>query len=231
MTTTLITGASKGLGRETARQLVAAGHSVYAASRDEQRGQEAAAQIGARPLLLDVTSDESVEAAAAQIRAEAGHLDVLVNNAGVPGGRLPPAETPAANLEAVYAVNVFGVVRVTKAFLPLLETSDAPVIVNVSSSIGSITRAADPDSFESNWTAISYPSSKSALNMITVQYARAFPGMRINTVDPGYTATDLNGHRGTQTVEEGAEIIVRMAQIGPDGPTGTFSNRSGPVAW
>jgi NAD(P)-dependent dehydrogenase (short-subunit alcohol dehydrogenase family) len=234
MTATLITGANKGLGYETARRLIAAGHTVYAGARDEQRGKEAAARLGARPLLIDVTSDDSVEAAAAQIRDEVGHLDVLVNNAGIPGGRIPPGETTAADVEAVYATNVFGVVRVTQAFLPLLDASDAPVIVNVSSGMGSMTVTTDPRRFESTLIVLAYPSSKSALNMLTTQYAKAYPAMRINAVDPGYTATDLNGHRGTQTVEDGAEIIVRMAMIGaggPGAPTGGFFDAKGPVPW
>ena len=231
MTTTLITGANKSLGFETARRLAEAGHTIYLGSRDEQRGKEAAARIGARPVQIDVTSDDSVQAAATLIRDEAGHLDVLVNNAGISGGRKPPGDVTAADMRAVYETNVFGVVRVTRAFLPLLAASEAPVIVMVSSGLGSLAIAADPSRFESSLELLPYPSSKSALNMVTVQYAKAFPAMRINTVDPGYTATDFNQHRGTQTVEEGAEIIVRMASIGPDGPTGGYFSAVGPVPW
>ena len=230
MTTTLITGATKGLGLEAARQLAAAGHTVYLGARNEQRGKEAAAPIGARPVQLDVTSGESVQAAAARIRAEAG-LDVLVNNAGIVGFRKPPGEVTADDLRTVYETNVFGVVRVTQAFLPLLEASAASVIVNVSSGLGSLAVTTDPDRFESTFVSLAYPSSKSALNMLTSQYAKAYPAMRINAVDPGYTATDLNDHRGTQTVAEGAEIIVRMASIDPNGPTGGFFSSAGPVPW
>jgi len=231
MTTTLITGATKGLGRETARQLAAAGHTVYLGARDEQRGQEAAAPIGARPLLLDVTSDESVQAAAKRIRAEAGRLDVLVNNAGISGARKPPGEVTADDLRTVYETNVFGLVRATQAFLPLLEASAAPVIVNVSSGLGSLAVTTDPERFESTIISLAYTSSKSAVNMLTSQYAKAYPAMRINAVDPGYTATDLNDHRGTQTVAEGAEIIVAMATIAPNGPTGGYFSSGGPVPW
>ena len=231
MTTTLITGANKGLGRETARQLSAAGHTVYAGARDEQRAKEAAAQLGARPLLIDVTSDESVQAAAELIRAEAGHLDVLVNNAGIVGARKEVGDTTAADLQAVFDTNVFGVVRVVHAFLPLLEAASAPVVVNVSSGMGSLAVTTDPARFESTLISLPYPSSKSALNMVTSQYAKAYPSMRINVVDPGYTATDFNNHRGTQTIEEGAEIIVRMAMAGAHGPTGGFFDRRGPVPW
>jgi NAD(P)-dependent dehydrogenase (short-subunit alcohol dehydrogenase family) len=117
------------------------------------------------------------------------------------------------------------------AFLPLLERSASPVVVNVSSGLGSLTYSADPQGQYSKLIAPAYCSSKAALNMLTTQYAKAFPGMRINTVDPGYTATDLNAHRGTQTVTEGTDAIVAMATIGPDGPTGTFVSRDGQVPW
>ena len=231
MSTILITGANKGLGREAARQLIAAGHTVYIGSRDEQRGKEAADKLGARLLLIDVTSDESVQAAAEQLRQEAGGLDVLVNNAGIAGGRQAPADVTAAGMQAVYDTNVFGVVRITHAFLPLLQASDAPVIVNVSSGLGSLTVTTDPQRMESQLPTVAYSSSKAAVNMLTSQYAKAFPAIRINVVDPGYTATDLNANRGTQTIEEGAEIIVRMAQTGPDGPTGGYFDRHGRVPW
>jgi NAD(P)-dependent dehydrogenase (short-subunit alcohol dehydrogenase family) len=231
MTTILITGANKGLGRETARQLITAGHTVYIGSRDEQRGKETAGQLGARLLVIDVTSDESVQAAAGQVRQEAGRLDVLVNNAGIAGGRHAPADVTAADVQAVYETNVFGVVRVTHAFLPLLQASDAPVIVNVSSGLGSLAVTTDPGRMESRFPTLAYSSSKTAVNMLTSQYAKAFPAIRINVVDPGYTATDLNANSGTQAIGEGAEIIVRMAQIGPDGPTGGYFDRHGTVPW
>ena len=190
MSTILITGANKGLGREAARQLIAAGHTVYIGSRDDQRGKEAVDELGARLLLIDVTSDESVQAAAEQLRQEAGGLDVLVNNAGIAGGRQAPADVTAADMQAVYDTNVFGVVRITHAFLPLLQASDAPVIVNVSSGLGSLTVTTDPQRMESQLPTVAYSSSKAAVNMLTSQYAKAFPAIRINVVDPGYTATD-----------------------------------------
>ncbi|CAJ64232.1 MULTISPECIES: SDR family NAD(P)-dependent oxidoreductase [Frankia] len=233
MTTTLITGANKGLGFETARRLTEAGHTVYVGARDAQRGAEAAERLGAHFVQLDVTEEESVEAAAKAVRAEAGGLDVLVNNAGIVGarklGRL--GEVTAADMLATYDTNVFGVVRVTRAFLPLLADSDAPVVVNVGSGLGSLAATNDPNRIESQVTGLDYHSSKTALVMITAQYAKAFPAIRFNTVDPGYTATDLNGHQGTQTVEEGAEVIVRLATIGADGPTGGYFDRTGPAAW
>ncbi|MFD8863181.1 SDR family NAD(P)-dependent oxidoreductase [Streptomyces sp. NPDC059590] len=235
MTTTLITGANKGLGFETARRLVAAGHTVYIGSRDAERGRRAAERLGARMVLLDVTDDASVAAAAKAVEADGG-LDVLVNNAGVearePDGRvIGAAEATADAMRSVFETNVFGVVRVTHAFLPLLRRSAAPVVVNVSSGLASLTRVTTPDTPTYAYPGVAYPTSKTAVNMITVQYAKAFPQMRINAVEPGYTATDLNRHTGTQTVEEGAEIIVRMAQVGPDGPTGGYFDAEGPLPW
>lgn len=231
MTTTLITGSNKGLGRETARRLLAAGHDVWLAARDPERGRAAAQELDARFVQLDVTDEESVRAAAERVAAHSGRLDVLINNAGITGERLAVAQTTAAHLQRVYDTNVFGVVRVTRAFLPLLERSEQPVIVNVSSGLGSLAVTADPDRLESTIVSLAYPSSKSAVNMLTTQYAKAFPAMRVNAVDPGYTATDLNGHQGHKTVEEGAEVIVAMAMIDGSGPTGQFVDGAGRVAW
>jgi NAD(P)-dependent dehydrogenase (short-subunit alcohol dehydrogenase family) len=227
MTTTLITGANKGLGREVARRLLAEGHDVWVAARDPERGREAAEALGARFVALDVTDDASVAAAVELV----GALDVLVNNAGISGGFIPFPEVTAGDVERVLATNVLGVVRVTQAFLPLLERSERPVIVNVSSGMGSLAVTTDPNRLESTLVGLAYPASKSAVNMLTSQYAKALPRMRVNAVDPGYTATDLNGHRGSQTVEEGAEAIVRMALVEPSGPTGAFMDRQGPVPW
>jgi NAD(P)-dependent dehydrogenase (short-subunit alcohol dehydrogenase family) len=235
MTTTLITGANTGLGFETARRLIAAGHTVYAGSRDAERGRRAAGQLGARMVLIDVTDDASVVAAAKTVEADGG-LDVLVNNAGIEirtdGNHVAgAADVTAGMMRTLFETNVFGVVRVTRAFLPLLRRSAAPVVVNVSSGLASLTRVTAPGTPAYAYPGVAYPASKTAVNMITVQYAKAFPGMRINAVEPGYTATDLNGHTGTQTVEEGAEIIVRMAQAGPDGPTGGYFDAEGPLPW
>jgi NAD(P)-dependent dehydrogenase (short-subunit alcohol dehydrogenase family) len=235
MTTTLITGANKGLGFETARRLIAAGHTVHIGARDEARGRAAADELGARFVQLDVTNDASVDAAVKIIEAGGG-LDVLVNNAGIEGrlsdnGIVAPADTTAEEIRTIFEANVFGLVRVTHAFLPLLQRSASPVIVNLSSGLASLTDLSNPDSYTHFYPGVSYPASKTTVNAITIQFAKAFPGIRINAVDPGYTNTDLNGRTGTQTVEEGAEIIVRMAQIGADGPTGTFVSARGPVAW
>ncbi|MET8224451.1 SDR family NAD(P)-dependent oxidoreductase [Streptomyces sp. NPDC005301] len=235
MTTTLITGANKGLGFETARRLVAAGHTVYVGSRDAERGRRAAERLGARPLLIDVTDEESVTAAAKRVEVDGG-LDVLVNNAGIEGrtprgGVVGAAELTADLTRPLFETNVFGTVRVLHAFLPLLARSAAPVVVNVSSGLASLTAVSSAGTPTYAYPGVAYPASKAALNMVTVQYAKAFPGMRINAVEPGYTATDLNGHTGTQTVEEGAEIIVRMAMTGPEGPTGGYFDAEGPLPW
>ncbi|WP_282088599.1 SDR family NAD(P)-dependent oxidoreductase [Streptomyces tendae] len=235
MTTTLITGANKGLGFETARRLVAAGHTVYVAARDPERGRRAARELGARPLVLDVTDDASVAAAVRTVAADGG-LDVLVNNAGIEqrgeDNSVTGADgTTADLLRTVFETNVFGLVRVTHAFLPLLRRSTAPVVVNVSSGLASLTGLTSPDSPGYGYPGLAYPASKTAVNALTVQYAKALPGMRINAVEPGFTATDLNGNTGTQTVAEGAEVIVRMARLGPDGPTGGYFDAAGRLPW
>lgn len=235
MTTTLITGANKGLGYETARRLVAAGHTVHVGSRDPERGRRAAERLGARAVVIDVTDDASVAAAVRTVE-EGGGLDVLINNAGVEGrtpegGVIGAADVTGDAMRAVFETNVFGVVRVTHAFLPLLRRSAAPVVVNLSSGLASMARITEAGTPTAAYPGVAYPASKTAVNLITVQYAKAFPEMRINAVEPGYTATDLNGNTGTQTVEEGAEIIVRMAQVGRDGPTGGYFDVSGPLPW
>ena len=231
MTITLITGANKGLGYESARRLIELGHTVYIGARDVERGTAAAEALGATFVQLDVTDDASVDAAAATILAAEGHLDVLVNNAGITGPQDAPADVTADTVRATYEVNVFGVVRVTHAMLPLLQASASPVIVNVSSGLGSFAVTADPTRLESTFAVIAYGSSKAAVSALTTQYARAFPELRVNVVDPGYTATDLNGNSGHQSVTEGTDAIVAMATIASDGPTGTFTDRNGPIGW
>jgi NAD(P)-dependent dehydrogenase (short-subunit alcohol dehydrogenase family) len=233
MTTTLITGANKGIGFEAARQLIAAGHTVYVGSRDAENGRRAADQLGARAVQLDITDDASVQAAVKTIAADGG-LDVLVNNAAIEergdgNAVIGPADVTADLVRKTFDTNVFGTVRVLHAFLPLLERSASPVVVNVSSGLGSLTLFAPAPA--DIYPGVAYPASKAAVNMITVQYAKAFPSMRINAVDPGFTKTDLNGNTGTQTVEQGAEAVVRMAQVGSDGPTGGFFNTAGTVPW
>ncbi|MEZ0491572.1 SDR family NAD(P)-dependent oxidoreductase [Kineococcus sp. TBRC 1896] len=231
MTTTFITGANKSLGYETARRLLEAGHTVLIGARDPERGRVAAEALGARFVQIDVTDDASVASAAADVAAHEGTIDVLVNNAGISGPTTPAEDLTAADAQAVYETNVVGPLRVTNAFLPLLRTSQNPVVVNVSSGLGSFAATHDPDRVESSVVAPLYTSSKSALTMLTLQFAKALPDVKFNAVDPGYTATDFNGRSGTQTVTEGTDAIVELASIGPDGPTGQFRDRNGAVPW
>ncbi|GAA4265624.1 SDR family NAD(P)-dependent oxidoreductase [Frondihabitans peucedani] len=226
MTTTLITGANKGLGYETARRLLEAGHTVWVAARDESRGRAAADALGARFVQLDVTDDASVQAAAAIVAAEGG-LDVLINNAGITGPHRDAADLTGADALEVYSTNVASIVRTMHAFVPLLRRSENPTVVNVTSGLGSFTAVHDTSRVEASVVSPLYNSSKSAVTMLTVQYSRALPEMRINAADPGYTATDLNGNSGHQTVTEGTDAVVELALRGPDGPTGTFIDRSG----
>ncbi|HET6952054.1 MAG TPA: SDR family NAD(P)-dependent oxidoreductase, partial [Acidimicrobiales bacterium] len=194
-------------------------------------GKLAAAGGDVRFVPLDVTDDASVDAAVAEVGRTTDRLDVLVNNAGIIGSVTPPLDTGPADFLACHGVNLLGPVRVTRACLPLLRRAELPRIVMVSSGMGSLAVTTDPDRLESSLVGLVYPSSKAALNMVTTQYAKALPGWKVNAVDPGYTATDLNGHAGHKSVEEGARIIVAMAMVGPDGPTGGFFDDEGPVPW
>lgn len=229
MTTTFITGANKGLGHETARRLLALGHTVIVGARDEERGAAAAAELGARFVRIDVTDDASVAAAAADVAVHEGVLDVLINNAGVHGPYGDPAELTGADALGVFDVNVFGPVRTTTAFLPLLRRSADPVVINVSSGMGSLAITHDPARIESSVVAPLYTASKAALTMLSTQYAKALKDVRVNAADPGYTATDLNGHSGPQTVTEGTDAIVRLATEGPGAGSGRFVDREGPL--
>jgi NAD(P)-dependent dehydrogenase (short-subunit alcohol dehydrogenase family) len=234
MTTTLITGANKGLGKETARLLVAVGHTVWLGARDAARGQAAAEELGARYVQLDVTDDASVAAALANIEAEGG-LDVLVNNAGIAkrAGSGEALDGPSA-LE-VFDTNTVGIIRVTEAALPLLRRSDNPVVVNVSSALGSFWATHEPSRPASHFPAIVYGSSKAAVSMLTVQYAKAIPEVKFNAVEPGITATELGGggvesHPG-RPAEDSARVVVRLATLDKDGPTGTFQEDDGELGW
>ncbi|MFJ9036765.1 SDR family NAD(P)-dependent oxidoreductase [Streptomyces sp. NPDC102406] len=231
MTITFITGANKGLGRETARRLTEHGHTVLLGARDREQGEKAAAALGARYVPLDVSDDASVAAAAENVAAREGRIDVLINNAGVHGPAGDPSTLTAADALAVLDVNVIGVIRTTTAFLPLLRRSDDPVIVNVSSGMGSLALTHDPTRPESHVVAPLYTASKAALTMLTTQYAKGLKGIRVNAADPGYTATDLNGHSGPQTVTEGTDAIVALATEGPAAGTGRFVSRHGEIAW
>ncbi|MFF9158763.1 SDR family NAD(P)-dependent oxidoreductase [Streptomyces longwoodensis] len=230
MTTTFITGANKSLGHETARRLVEAGHTVLLGARDRERGLAAAASLGARFVQIDVTDDASVRAAAADVAAHEGAIDVLVNNAGVLGRIGPVEEYTAADMSAVLDVNVVGIVRVTHAFLPLLRRSPHPVIVNVSSGMGSFGMTQDPARVESQYALPLYSASKAAVTMLTTQYAKELKDVKVNAADPGQTATDFTGGLG-HSVADGADPVVALATIGPDGPTGRFIGRSGTLPW
>jgi NAD(P)-dependent dehydrogenase (short-subunit alcohol dehydrogenase family) len=228
-TIALITGANKGIGFATARRLGARGITVLAGARDESRGRQAerdlvASGADARFVPLDVTDDKSVARAAEWIDAEYGVLDILVNNAGIArgDGRGRPSETTLGTLRAVYETNVFGVVAVTNAMLPLLRRAAAARIVNVSSEVGSITSMTDPGSPLYPMASVPYPSSKTALNMVTAMYAKELRDtpIKINAANPGYCATDLNGHSGLRTTEQGAEVSVHLATLPADGPSG-----------
>ncbi|WP_411107542.1 SDR family oxidoreductase [Streptomyces sp. cmx-4-9] len=235
----LVTGANKGIGLEIARQLGERGYAVLLGARDEVRGKEAAAALAARgldaaALQLDVTDPASAERAARQAEERFGRLDVLVNNAGITGDYFgPPSGATARQLQEVYATNVFGVLTVTNAVLPLLRRSAAGRIVNLSSNVGSLALNADLDGEFAAYNQVAYQSSKTALNALTLAYAKELreTGIKVNSANPGFTATDMNGHRGHQSVEQGAVVAVRLAVLGPDGPTGTSQDEHGPVAW
>jgi NAD(P)-dependent dehydrogenase (short-subunit alcohol dehydrogenase family) len=230
-TIALITGANKGIGLETARLLGDRGMTVLAGARDKARGAEAeralrAGGADARFVALDVTDEESVTQAAEWIDGEYGLLDILVNNAGIARGDGTglPSQTTLATLRAVYETNVFGVVAVTNAMLPLLRRAPAARIVNVSSEVGSITSMTDPDGPMAAMASVPYPSSKTALNMVTAMYAKELSGtpIKVNAANPGYCATDLNGHAGFRTPRQGAEVSVALATLPADGPAGVL---------
>ncbi|WP_329108589.1 SDR family oxidoreductase [Micromonospora sp. NBC_01699] len=227
--TALITGANKGIGLATARQLGERGYTVLVGARDPQRGREAERTLrdggaDAHAVEVDVTDEESVARATKWITDRYAQLDVLVNNAGIArgDGTGRPSETTLATLRAVYETNVFGVVAVTNALLPLLRAAPAARIVNVSSEVGSIGLLSDPAHPLFPIASVPYPSSKSALNMVTAMYAKELRDGRIkvNAANPGYCATDLNNHGGFRTPEQGAEVSVHLATLGEDGPSG-----------
>jgi NAD(P)-dependent dehydrogenase (short-subunit alcohol dehydrogenase family) len=245
----LVTGSTKGLGREIARQVGSLGMTVIASERDDGRGQRTAQELQAEGidgqfLQLDVTDDYSVQRAAEHIDEEFGCLDVLINNAGItveeerpsekrPSTDVRPSAITADQVQQTYEVNVFGVVRVTHAMLPLLRRSPSGRIVNMSSPLGSLTFRADPDHPIARVGLLAYSSSKAALNAITLLYANELrdTGILVNAANPGKVATDINTHTGERTVEQGAKIAVHLATLDDDGPTGVFLSDNGPVPW
>ncbi len=237
----LVTGANKGIGYEIAAGLGALGWSVGVGARDEERREAAveklrAAGVDAFGVPLDVTDDASVAAAARQLEERAGRLDALVNNAGITGG-MPQTPTTVAidTMRTVVETNVFGVIRVTNAMLPLLRRAPSPRIVNMSSGVGSLARQTDPGASELTVGPLSaaYSPSKTFLNAVTVQYAKELSGTNIliNAACPGYVATDLNGFRGVRTPEQGAAVAIRLATSPDGGPTGSFFEDAGVVPW
>ncbi|MCM6763645.1 SDR family NAD(P)-dependent oxidoreductase [Rathayibacter sp. ZW T2_19] len=226
MTTTLITGANRGLGLETARRLLEAGHTVFAGMRDPATGDDVRA-LGAHVVQLDVADQASVDSALASLPS----LDVLVNNAGVLGTSFGVDDLSAEAMASVLETNVVGLVRVTQAALPLLRRSSAPVIVNVASGVGWPRSLSTEGHDEFPVLAVPYAASKAAVIALTVQYAKNLPAMRINASDPGYTATDFNGNSGHQTVTEGTDATVALALLGAEGPTGEFHDRRGRIEY
>jgi NAD(P)-dependent dehydrogenase (short-subunit alcohol dehydrogenase family) len=247
----LVTGANKGIGLQIAKDLAAHGFTVLVGSRNLENGETAAKSVGgdARAVQLDVTDQDSIAAAAERIRDELGRLDVLVNNAGIShAGTLDGSRTDrsleeiaqsgrlsVASLDEIHTVfetNVFGVIAVTQAMLPLLRQAPAARVVNVASNGGSLTLNSDPANPHRAMFG-TYSASKAAANAVTVAFAADLEaaGIKVNAACPGFTSTDLNFFRGTRTVEQGAREPVRLVLIGPDGPTGTFSNEAGPLPW
>jgi NAD(P)-dependent dehydrogenase (short-subunit alcohol dehydrogenase family) len=235
----LVTGANKGIGLEIARQLASDhGMTVLIGARDEGRGREAAeklraAGLDAHVVVLDVTDQKTIDAAADRIAKEFGRLDVLVNNAGIFIDPVPPSQLEMDVLRRTYDTNFFGVFAVTKAMLPLLRKSAAGRIVNMSSGLGSLAQNSDPNYVFAGAKLLAYNSSKTALNAMTVQFASELKdtGIKVNAADPGYTATDMNRNRGTRTVAQGATIAVRLATLPPDGATGGYFDENGPLPW
>lgn len=245
----LVTGANQGIGLQIAKDLVAHDFTVLLGSRDIGKGKAAAGDIGAdaHAIQLDVTDQASIDAAAERARNEFGRLDVLINNAAIAHSRKPQdkplmeymADSAASNISVdevreIWETNVFGVLAVTQAMLPLLREAPAASIVNVSSGLGSLTTASDPVSPYRSMFNPGYSASKTALNAITVAFAIELEstGIKVNAVTPGFTKTALNEYAGTETVEEGAAEAVRVALLGADGPSGTFTHATlGTIPW
>ncbi|GAB4055852.1 SDR family oxidoreductase [Spirosoma litoris] len=241
MKTVLITGANKGIGLETAAELVRLGYFVYLGCRNMTLGQQAQQGLNERGLTntalleIDVTKPESIKKAAEELARKSPSLDVLINNAGILG-EVPqaPSSTPIDVIRSVFETNVFGVIQVTQAFLPLLRKSDAPRIVNVSSDLGSLTFHQNPNWQYYGLSPAAYTPSKSALNAYTLMLAKELNGtpFKVNSVNPGYTATDFNHNRGVKPVDQAGRFVASFAILDADGPTGRFfGEEEGETPW
>jgi NAD(P)-dependent dehydrogenase (short-subunit alcohol dehydrogenase family) len=242
----LVTGANQGVGNEIAKALAANGYIVYLGSRKLENGEKAAAELGdnAKAIQLDVTAEETVHAAIDRIGNEYGRLDLLVNNAGISHGGTSPkgpeelistgraVNVSLDEVRTVWETNVFGVIAVTQAALPLLRKSSAARIVNVSSGLGSLTWISDPECWAREHFGIVYAASKTALNAVTLAFALELEkeGIKVNATSPGYTATALNNFQGTDSLEVGSREPIRVA-LETDGPTGSFTGPEGPLPW
>lgn len=237
--TALITGANKSIGYEAARRLGTLGYRIWLGSRDAARGETAAEALRAggadvRVIEIEVTDEAQVQAAAERVRLEDGKLDVLVNNAGIAGEtNVQPSEQSVDSVKTVYETNVYGPIRVTQAFLPLLKAAGEANIVMVSSGLGSLSKHSDPADPVSARNILGYDSSKTALNAVTVAFAKELrsSGIKVNAADPGYTKTDFNHHTGHRTVEQAADVIVKLATLDKEGPTGGYFDDAGIIAW
>lgn len=237
--TVLITGANKGIGLETARQLANAGYHVFVGCRDQERGEEAVSLLHSEGLkdvellLLEVTSEESVQLAYQKLAIRIDHLDVLINNAGIPGSFPQPASnTPDQVFRDVFEVNVIGAARMVRIFVPLMQNAPNPRVVNVTSDLGSLTLHSDPTWRHYDVKTAAYGPSKSALNNYTIALAYELKDkFKVNAVNPGYTKTDFNGNQGYKSVEDGAKPIVEFAMIDKDGPTGGYFSDYGITPW
>ena len=234
----LITGANKGIGFETARQLGRLGITILLGARDRQRGQSAAEAlrgeaIDARPVVLDVTDQNSINAAAARIEREFGKLDILVNNAGIFIERQPASRCQPENLRKTFETNFFGAFAVTKVLLPLIRKAEAGRIVNLASDLASPGNTSDPAWALYEHVYFAYASSKVAINAMTVALAKDLRNtpIKVNSADPGFTATDMNGHTGPKKPEQAALVPVQLATLPPDGPSGGYFDENGPVPW
>jgi NAD(P)-dependent dehydrogenase (short-subunit alcohol dehydrogenase family) len=236
--TVLITGANKGIGYETARRLGELGYRIWLGSRDGGRGEAAAEALrkhgyDVRTIDIAVDDEARIRAAADRVAAEDGKLDVLIANAGISGAYIDPVEQDIDDIRRVYEVNVFGTIQLIQAFIPLLKSAGSSNIVNVSSELGSLGSISDPDGEFYGVNLLGYNSSKTALNGVTVSFAKALApfGIRVNSADPGYTATDFTGHMGYRTVEQAAEIIVQLATSTDAALTGKFLNDRRTLPW